>query len=244
MISSFGFNRENITSNYLTIPIAYYLKHIGLPDNFEISSSKTSDRAKIKRWFTLSLLKRVFSFVPDGVLKPVRDIIIKNNTGEFPLEQIINHFKGSNRNLVFTSDEINTLMYSKYGQGDTLVIMSILYPWADLRNNFHVDHMFPKSGFTKKKLQKRGVPADSIEYYLDNYNYLGNLQLLESIPNIEKSNMDFDKWIVDTIPTEAVDDYKVKHYIPKNIDLGITNFEQFLEEREKMIIQKLENELL
>lgn len=244
LISSFGFSRENITSNYLTIPIAYYLKHIGLPDNFEISSSKISDRAKIKRWFTLSLLKRVFSFVPDGVLKPVRDIIIKNNTGEFPLEQIINYFKGSNRNLVFTSDEINTLMYSKYGQGDTLVIMSILYPWADLRNNFHVDHMFPKSGFTKKKLQKRGVPADSIEYYLDNYNYIGNLQLLESIPNIEKSNMDFDKWIVDTIPTEAVDDYKAKHYIPKNIDLGITNFEQFLEEREKMIIQKLENELL
>lgn len=244
LISSFGFSRENITSNYLTIPIAYYLKHIGLPDNFEISSSKISDRAKIKRWFTLSLLKRVFSFMPDGVLKPVRDIIIKNDTGEFPLEHIINHFKGSNRNLVFTSDEINTLMYSKYGQGDTLVIMSILYPWADLRNNFHIDHIFHKSGFTKKKLEKRGVPAESIEYYLDNYNYLGNLQLLESIPNIEKSNMDFDKWIADTIPPEAVDDYKTKHYIPKNIDLGITNFEQFIDAREKMIIQKLENELL
>lgn len=244
LIASFGFSRENITSNNLIIPIAYYLKHIGLPNNFEVSSSKINDRAKIKKWFTLSLLKRVFSFMPDGVLKPVRDIIIKNNTGEFPLEDIVKHFRGSNRNLVFTSDEINTLLYSKYGHGDTLVIMSILYPWADLRNNFHIDHIFPKSGFTKKKLEKRGIPAEDIEYFLDNYNYIGNLQLLESIPNIEKSNMDFDKWIAETIPADALDDYKNKHYIPKNIDLSISNFEEFLNEREEMIIQKLESELL
>lgn len=244
LISSFGFSRENITSNNLIIPIAYYLKHIGLPDNFEVSSSRISDRAKIKKWFTLSLLKRVFSFMPDGVLKPVRDIINKNTTGEFPLDEIINHFKGTNRTLVFTNEDISNLLYAKYGQGDTLVILSILYPWADLRNNFHIDHIFPKSGFTKKKLEKRGIPADRIEYYLENYNYIGNLQLLESIPNIEKNNMDFDKWISETIPAEALDDYKTKHYIPKNIDLSISNFEQFLEEREKMIIQKLESELL
>ncbi|SHI07472.1 DUF262 domain-containing protein [Clostridium grantii] len=244
LIASFGFSRENITSNNLIIPIAYYLKHIGLPDNFEISSSKINDRAKIKKWFTLSLLKRVFSFMPDGVLKPVRDIIIKNDTGEFPLEQIIQHFKGGNRNLAFTSDEINNLMYSKYGQGNTLVIMSILYPWADLRNNFHIDHIFAKSGFTKRKLEKRGVPSESIGLYLENYNYIGNLQLLESIPNIEKSNMDFDKWIDETIPAGAVDEYKTKHYIPKHMNLGIINFQQFLEEREKIIIDKLQQALL
>ncbi|KOA19351.1 hypothetical protein CLHOM_24570 [Clostridium homopropionicum DSM 5847] len=244
LISSFGFSRENITSNNLIIPIAYYLKHIGLPDNFEISNATISDRVKIKKWFTRALLKRVFSFMPDGVLKPIRDIINKNNGKEFPLDEIINHFKGTNRTLVFTDEDIKNLMYSKYGHGDTLVIMSILYPWADLRNNFHVDHMHPKSGFTKKKLQKRGISEESIEFYLENYNYIGNLQLLESIPNIEKSNMDFDKWITDTISKETMDDYKSKHYIPKNIDLSITNFEQFLDEREKMIIQKLKSELL
>ena len=244
LISSFGFSRENITSNNLIIPIAYYLKHIGLPDNFETSSSKINDRAKIKRWFTLSLLKRVFSFMPDGVLKPVRDSIVKNDTGEFPLEEIIKYFKGGNRNLTFSSDEINNLLSSKYGQGNTLVIMSILYPWADLRNNFHIDHIFPKSGFTKKKLKNRNVPEDSIEYCLENYNYIANLQLLEAIPNIEKSNMDFDKWITATILDDALDNYKTKHYIPKDIDLVITNFEKFIVEREKMIIQKLEKELL
>ena len=32
LISSFGFSRENITSNNLMIPVAYYLKNIGLND--------------------------------------------------------------------------------------------------------------------------------------------------------------------------------------------------------------------
>ena len=39
LVASFGFNRENITSNNLFIPTAYYLKQIGLPDNFDSSSS-------------------------------------------------------------------------------------------------------------------------------------------------------------------------------------------------------------
>ncbi|MFA6809077.1 MAG: DUF1524 domain-containing protein, partial [Eubacteriales bacterium] len=164
--------------------------------------------------------------------------------GEFPLDKIINYFKGSHRTLVFTSEDINNLMFTKYGHGDVLVIMSILYPWADLRNNFHMDHIFPKSEFTKKRLEKRGVPSESIEYYLDNYNYIANLQLLESIPNIEKSNMDFEKWIDKTIPLEVLADYKNKHLIAQNINLDITNFKQFLERREELIINKLETELL
>jgi hypothetical protein len=46
LISSFGFSRENITSNNLIIPVAYYLKSIGLPNNFETSTSRI-DAGKI-----------------------------------------------------------------------------------------------------------------------------------------------------------------------------------------------------
>lgn len=241
LISSFGFSRENITSNNLIIPIAYYLKHIGLPDNFEISSSYIEDRKKIKKWFTFSLLKRVFSFMPDGVLKPVRNII-KDSTNGFPFELIVQHFRGTNRALLFTEDDISNLLYSKYGQGDTLVILSILYPWADLRNNFHVDHAFPKSTFTTKRLLKKGVPADKVAGFIENCNYIGNLQLLEEIPNIEKSNIDFNVWLDDNVPIEALGDYKRKHYIPE-VDLSFANFDVFLEEREALIIEALSKEL-
>lgn len=242
LISSFGFSRENITSNNLIIPVAYYLKMIGLPNNFETSTSRIDDRKKIKLWFVSALLKRVFSFAPDGVLKPVRDIIKSKAANGFPVDDIFVHFKGTNRDLQFTDDDINSLLYSKYGHGDTLVILSILYPWADLRHNFHVDHIYPKSSFTAKKLKAKGVEEDKIADFIADYNYLGNLQLLEEIPNIEKKAMDFDTWLKDKIPSDELADYKNKHYIP-NVGYDLNNFNVFLEEREKLLMGRLMREL-
>ena len=242
LISSFGFSRENITSNNLMIPVAYYLKTIGLPNNFETSTSRIGDRKNIKLWFVSALLKRVFSFAPDGVLKPVREIIKTQSANGFPVDAIFAQFKGTNRALQFTDDDINNLLYSKYGHGDTLVILSILYPWADLKHNFNVDHMFPKSEFTAKKLKAKGVPDSKVDDFIANHNYIGNLQLLETIPNIEKKAMDFDAWLSQKVPAGELPDYKKKHYVP-NVTLDFSSFDVFLEEREKLLIKKLEAEL-
>lgn len=245
LVASFGFNRENITSNNLFIPIAYYLKQIGLPDNFDSSSSTLTERIKIKKWFICSLLKRVFSFMPDGALKPIREIIRSHSMDRhFPLNEIKERFKGTNRSLIFTDDDISNLLWAKYGQGITVVIMSVLYPWADMKNHFHIDHMYPKSKFTHKQLKKHGLTDEEIEFALKNYNYLGNLQLLEAIPNIEKSNCDFDTWLHSTIPMESLQDYKLKHLIPTDMDLTYTNFQKFLSEREDLIVDKLKQELM
>ena len=122
--------------------------------------------------------------------------------------------------------------------------MSILYPWADMRNNFHVDHMYPKSAFTVKRLEKRGITGDAIPFYINNYNYLGNLQLLEAIPNIQKSNMDFDEWLEQYVPKEARDDYKKKHLIPTSVSLSFDNFEKFFKAREQLIYNTLLEELV
>ena len=241
LISSFGFCRENITSNNLIVPIAYYLKTIGLPNNFETSSARTDDRRKIKMWFVSSLLKRVFSFMPDGALKPIRDIIAKQHDS-FPLEKIVANFKGTSRSLQFTDDDIYNLLDSKYSHGDTLIILSILYPWADLRNHFHVDHIFPKSAFTAKRLREKGVVENKINDFIAYHNYIGNLQLLEDIPNIEKNATDFDKWLNGKIPVSEHANYKAKHFIP-NVDLSMANFDVFLDEREKLLLAKLKAEL-
>ena len=242
LISSFGFSRENITSNNLMIPVAYYLKNIGLPNNFETSTSRIKDRKNIKLWFVSALLKRIFSFAPDGALKPIRDIIKNESSNGFPLDSIFKHFKGTNRSLQFTDDDINNLLCSKYGQGDTLVILSILYPWADLRHNFHVDHMFPKSEFTYKKLTDRGISEEKINYFIEKCNLIGNLQLLDEIPNIEKKAMDFDIWVKERIPATELEEYKRKNFVP-DVDLSFANFDIFFKEREKMLVEKLNSEL-
>lgn len=243
LISSFGYSRENITSNNLIIPIAYYIKSTDSPANFVTSSVYAEDRRLIKKWFIASLLNRVFSFMPDGLLKPVRTII-DNNPGKFPYEKIVDYFRGTNRDILFTDDSIDNLLWTKYGAGDLLIVLSVLYPWADLKNNFHIDHIYPKSKFTIKKLAKRGIPEDKFSNYIDNVNYLGNLQLLEATPNEEKSNKDFDEWLKEAFPNpDQLKAYKEKHFIP-DVDLAFSNFEEFLGAREELIVAALKKELM
>lgn len=242
LISSFGFSMENLTSNNVIIPIAYYLQIIGVPANYLSSQNYAKDRTLIKKWLVATLLKRVFSFAPDGILKPIREII-KTNHENFPLEKIVQRFRTGNRNLVFSDDEIDDLLYTKYGQGDLLVIMSILYTWADLKNNFHIDHIYPKSLFTKKKLKKLGVADNEADTYIADVNYIGNLQLLESIPNMEKKDKPFEEWLSENFKDDvSLSSYKQRQLIPK-IQPTFPNFLEFLEAREALIKEKLIKEL-
>lgn len=239
LISTFGYNSKNLTSNNAVIPISYYILKLGNPENLANSSVYKNDRDIIKKWFTFSLIKRVFSGQPDNVLRPIRKII-RDDHKVFPFNAIANHFKGTNKSLVFSDDDIQNLLYSKYGQSHTFSILSLLYPTLDFRNRFHTDHMFPRSFFKKAKLIKEGISENKHEFYLENYDYIGNLQLLEGLPNEEKSDKDFEEWFDETFKDEEeIKDYKKKHYIPKSISLEFGNFEEFFEERNKLIEERL-----
>lgn len=243
LIASFGFSRENIQSNSALIPIAYYIQTIGNASNFVDSSAYEEDRKKIKKWFIASQLLHAFSSAPDGFLKPLREIILKN-PGGFPYRQIDEKFKGTNRDISFSDDSINNLLYTKCGSGDILLVMSILYPWADLKNHFHIDHMFPKSLFTRKRIQKLGVPDNQADFYIDNVNYIGNLQLLEELPNKEKNNTEFKTWLEQNYAdADKLKAYREKHYIP-DVGVEFTNFEEFFLEREKLLVKALKAALI
>lgn len=243
LIASFGFSRENIQSNSALIPIAYYIQTIDNASNFVDSSAYEEDRKKIKKWFIASQLLHAFSSAPDGLLKPLREIILKN-PGGFPYQQIVEKFKGTNRDISFSDDSINNLLYTKYGSGDILLVMSILYPWADLKNHFHIDHMFPKSLFTRKRIQKLGVPDNQADFYIDNVNYIGNLQLLEELPNKEKNNTEFKTWLEQNYAdADKLKAYREKHYIP-DVGVEFTNFEEFFLEREKLLVKALKAALI
>lgn len=235
LLSVFGYHRDTLTSNNALIPIATYLYKIGSPDNFSESSKYKEDRSRIFKWLVMVLLKRTFGGQPDNVLKPIRDVINTTNGG-FPFDEIIKKLKGSTKAISFADDEIDNLLYYQYAQAYTYSIIAFIYPSFDFRNKFHQDHIFPKKLFTAKRLKKRGIDEDDIEFYLDNYNYLANLQLLEGIPNQEKSGTEFDVWIKDKYPNKKDRKaYMERNYIP-DIDLSLENFEEFIEEREKLIV--------
>lgn len=230
--------------NNLFIPIAYYIKHIGLSTNFAASLHNAENVRTIKKWLISAMLKRVFSFQLDGVLRPIREIIAKSDGSMFPFDKIVERFKGTNRTHEFTDADIDNLLYLKYGQSDILTVMSVLYPWADLHNLFRIDHIFPRAEFSERKLRKLRIPANRIMDFLENFNYIGNLQLLEGLDNTLKTNKDFKKWFEDNLTTEeAKIAYRQKHLIPEGVDLAFANFPEFLEARKALIRDRLKKEL-
>ncbi len=237
LISAFGYNRDTLVSNNALIPIAYYLLKKGSPHNFVLSSHHQEDRDKIQKWLIASLLKRAFSGTPDNVLRPLRQVIDKQHE-YFPLNQIVEEFRGKPKSITFSSDEIQTLFDYYYGSPYTFSTLAVLYPTLDFRNKFHLDHIHPKSSFKRKALLKRGISEDKIDTYLDEVDYLANLQLLEGLGNIEKSDKDFKDWLDEKYPGgQERRDFMAKHYIP-DVDLSLANFEEFIAERKKLMTAK------
>lgn len=176
------------------------------------------------------MLKRAFSGVPDNTIRPIRQIISKSNDS-FPLQEIVAEFRGKDKSIIFTNDDIEALFDNYYGSAYTFSTLAVLYPTLDFKNKFHIDHIFPKSFFTRKNLLKRGINEEKVYNFIENVDYLPNLQLLEGIPNIEKSNKDFKEWLSETYPNpQARKEYMEKNYIP-DMDLSIENFDEFLFKR-------------
>lgn len=236
LLSTFGYHQDTLTSNNAIIPIAYYLKRIGNPANFADSSRYGKDRSRIFRWLVIALLKRIFSGQPDAVLRPIRDVI-SSSTEQFPLEQIEDRLRGTSKSMSFNEEDIDNLLRYQYGQAYTYSVLAFLYPSLDFRNKFHQDHIFPKKLFARKQLEARGIAESEIEDFLESYNRLGNLQLLEGVPNQEKSGKEFSSWLRERYPNRLDRaTYMERHYIP-DVDLSLANFREFFSEREKLLVE-------
>lgn len=240
LVASFGYTGETLSSNNALIPIAYYLLTIGIPDNFVESGTSKENRAKIKKWLIMALLKKAFSGQPDNVIRPIRDIIRENGNNEFPITQIIDKFKGTNKSIQFGEDDIDEyLLKLKYGKSETLSTLMLLYPSLDFNNKFHEDHMYPKSKFRKSYLRKMGVPEDKLDTLINSVNDISNLQLLAAQLNEEKLSTDFDVWFNKQQVTDSDKiQYRTIHFLPE-MEYTYPNFLLFMEKRKQMLRKKL-----
>lgn len=242
LVSSLGYNGDTLVSGNSVIPIAYFIKKIGLPNNFVLSRNFVNDRKLIKRWLATSLLMRIFSGQPDNVLRPIREVIRTSDDG-FPLDAIVEKLKGTQKSLTVTKEALDGFSNQKYKEPYTFSTLALLYPTFDLRNKFHIDHIFPQYMFSISNLRKSGIEEEKWEEYKKSLNLIGNLQLLEGIQNEEKSSKEPKVWIDENFSEEEKSRYMRRNMIEIDTSLDFVNFLDFVQSRKTLITDRLKEEL-
>jgi uncharacterized protein with ParB-like and HNH nuclease domain len=242
LVNSFGIDRDTLTSANALIPIIYYFyKHPAInlrgTTRFDVKNAHWT-----RRWLTMALLNNVFGGQSDNLLRDLRRILQEHQAFEdFPVEAINNEIAKSGRTSYFDDNAIENFLSITYGRQVTFLALSLLYDdsnWG--RVTFHQDHIFPQSMFSKKQMTEAGLDADAQERYEELMNRVGNLQLLLSTENQEKSDKDFDKWLPTRDPS-----FRQRHLIPHDNNLlKFGKFEEFVEARENLIRERLKIYLL
>lgn len=186
------------------LPIAYYLYKRKPPDNWLGHPAYAQDRDAIRNWLIRSLLKSsgIWGSGLDTLLTALRDVI-RNEHAAFPSRALEKVMASRGKSLGFGPEEIEDLLDMEYGDRRLFPLLSILFPFIDVRQLHHVDHVYPKSLLQKRKLEQAGYEPSYVEDCLAARNRLANLQLLEGILNISKSNTLPGPWLEATYQDPA-----------------------------------------
>lgn len=236
LIKTFGFNDYTLTSKNALIPIVYYLYHRNIYRDFSTKTQFKKDRAIINKWLHTVLIKRAFGGTSDSVLSQIRRTFtenvvkkpLKNDIVSFPTE-----FKYITKDLSvgeeFIEDLLGTPMENQYA----FSILSLLYPNLDYKNNnFHKDHLHPEFQYDDLNDEDK----DNLGWEV--YNSIYNLQMLDANENMSKNNKTLKEWVKSQTKLSTKADFLNNHLIP-DVDLDISNFEEFYEKRKTLLIDKM-----
>lgn len=242
LVSSFGLNGQTLRADSALLPIAYYLYSRSVPDNYATHSQFAADRETIRFWLLRSLLKAsgIWGSGLDTLLTALRDALKQSHDVGFPSKQLAHEMDVRGKSLSFSAAEIDDLVSIEYGDKRTFSLLSLLFPFVDLRNQFHIDHIFPMSRFTRTRLKGAGIADDQTERLAKMANELPNLQLLEGAINNEKRATLPADWLARRYQSEPErEHYRSLHLIPL-LPTTIAEFETFWDARHNRLRNKVE----
>ena len=216
--------------------IAYHLFHKDINnqqlenyfDNFETSNE---DFPLIKQWIFHSLLNGVFrsrgaGWIPYRTgIKKILETIKEYKNQKFPIRELFDVY--INHPITFNTDYLTNDNFDKLDDLDSSFIYYLIDGKAIRTND--IDHIMPKSILEKKK------------YDLHDINSIKNYQLLDSGTNRgDKNAKSFFEWISNPKYVKNKEEYLKIHLIPTNEEFWEEkNFKDFIEERRKLIIEKI-----
>ncbi len=242
LVAGFGFDANSIRANSALLPIAYYIYQLGAPSDFDVHSRYQDDRRAIRGWLIRSILKAsgIWGSGLDTLLTALRDLLRNTNCGHFPAAEMRHVMSQRGKGLDFSQEEIEDLADMAFSDRRVFALLTLLSPPIDLRtHHFHIDHIFPKSRFTKVRLRNAGVIDEEHENYADCANRIGNLQLLEGIPNVEKRAKMPADWMEEHFADEQARLHYIELYFLGIIPREMTGFMEFYEMRRERLQEKI-----
>lgn len=240
LAASYGLSRDTINADSALLPIAYYLHKKGSPHSYLTSKANSDDRKVIKHWLIRSLLKPgIWGSALDVLLTALREIIRRDESGAFPVEALEREMRARGKSLVFTEEEIQNLTDMRYGSRDLFGLLTLLFPFVDTRQLYHIDHVFPRSAFNARKLKSLGFTADDIDRLQDLKEKLPNLQLLEGPENQSKNDQMPSQWISETFKKSEDRNAYISRHMLDGVMGEMAGFEAFYETRRARLIERI-----
>jgi hypothetical protein len=247
LLGGFGLSERTLTAHSVLIPVADYLFHRAATGSYLNAMDTRDDRARIKAWVIRSLLKPgIWGSGLDGLLRSLRRVIREEGMSQFPIEAIEAEMARIGKSLRFQPEELEDLVETPYNNRRVFPLLALLYPGVDVRNEFHIDHVYPRSRFSNKQLAdlkgNSGVAPTQewIEMAVDEANRLPNLQLLEGPINESKQSTLPLAWARGYYPDQAA----MGLYLAGNDLHGLSDdllaFPSFYEARRAAMLTKLQ----
>ncbi len=247
LIRRFGINPQSLISKNAVIPVAYWLykkQTSGHPlyTTINLLNKNHNERSVISQWFYMVLLKGIFGSQADALLTSIRDVM-KNSLSDihFPLEKIIDRYKGSNKDLRFDDEYIESLLNIRYGEGRCRALLHLLFPEMNPTEVFHIDHLHPRNHFSKKYLERLDYVANSPEnlsFYEnpEHWDTIPNLHLLNHSQNISKQDTSLKQWL-----SHSSNNYTPSMLLVSDDNIEFSRFPEFYNERRNALKQRLLN---
>ena len=239
LVSNFGFNSATLRADSALLPIAYYLYTKRADGRYLTEQASAADREAIRQWLIASLLKPsgVWGSGLDTLLTALREVIRQSYTN-FPTLAVRDVMRSRGKPLTFNGDEIDDLTEMRFGDRRTFPLLSLAFRHLDLRQHFHVDHVFPKSRFTPAKLRVAGFPEDQVDRLQDAADRLPNLQLLDGHENVQKRATLPAEWL-QTFSTSQARQHYARTHLLGDVPGQIDGFESFYEARRLRLKDKI-----
>lgn len=239
LLASFGFSDRTLSADSVLLPIAYYLNLNNFGEQYLTHAGHLADRDIIRGWVSRSILKGgVWGSGLDTLLLALRQALAKHGKGNFPVKEIEAEMTRRGKSLRFDIEEIRELSTMHINDRRVFSYLSLLYPGMDMKNNFHIDHVFPANSFSMTKLRKKGIVEEDIAGMMDAYNRLPNLQLLLGPINQAKQDKMPIVWANKAFSNnESRVEYFERHMLG-DVPESLNDFLYFYEQRKLRIIER------